>query len=296
MSYISSRHWAFVETFRGLKQSLGLFSLATLLASLALSVPLFISTIFYELAEPLRQLPTAVEITIFTDKNADTAKVTTQLEQFSKIDFVLLIPKSEALAKLNDHLGIKNTSKEHNPLPDILIATVSQTSSATEVQQLADAIEKIDGVDIIAYETDWRLKLDALSQTFKLGILCLGIVIATLVLLVVATAIRMTTLTIQPQMRALYLFGASPSFAIRPIAWRGTLLMLIASLGALGITQVGLQTLQHQVATLAQLYNVTLFLEMPAMKWCLSFIIGCSVIGYLVATLSAQDAWRKIQY
>lgn len=106
----------------------------------------------------------------------------------------------------------------------------------------------------------------------------------------------MTTLTIQPQMRALYLFGASPSFAIRPIAWRGTLLMLIASLGALGITQVGLQTLQHQVATLAQLYNVTLFLEMPAMKWCLSFIIGCSVIGYLVATLSAQDAWRKIQY
>ena len=63
------------------------------LASLALSVPLFISTIFYELAEPLRQLPTAVEITIFTDKNADTAKVTTQLEQFSKIDFVLLIRK-----------------------------------------------------------------------------------------------------------------------------------------------------------------------------------------------------------
>lgn len=296
MSYTSSRQWAFKETCRGLKQNWGLFSLATLLSSLALSVPLFISTIFYELAEPLRQLPTAIEITIFTEQNADISKVSAHLDSLSKIESVRLIPKSEALDKLNNHLGIKNTSQKHNPLPDILIATISQTCSANDAQKIVALIEKIDGVDVIAYEADWRLKLDTISQAFKLGILCLGIVITTLVLLVVATAIRMTTLTIQPQMRALYVFGASPSFAIRPIAWRGTILMFVASLGALGITQIEIQTLQPQITTLAQLYEVTLHLKMPAMKWCLCFIGCCSFIGYLMATLSGQDAWKKIQY
>ena len=60
MSFLSSRRWALSETFRGLFENKGLFALGTLLSALALSVPLFISTIFYELAEPLRQLPTSV--------------------------------------------------------------------------------------------------------------------------------------------------------------------------------------------------------------------------------------------
>ena len=66
MSYASSRAWALKETFRGFRQNFSLFSLATFLSALALSIPLFISTIFYELAEPIRQIPTSVEITVFT--------------------------------------------------------------------------------------------------------------------------------------------------------------------------------------------------------------------------------------
>ena len=82
---------------------------------------------------------------------------------------------------------------------------------------------------MLAYETDWREKLDALSNAARLGLLCLGIVVLTLVMLVVAASIRLTTLSVQPQMKALYLFGASPSFAMRPIAWRGFILMMSAS-------------------------------------------------------------------
>ena len=71
MSYASSRAWALKETFRGFRQNFSLFSLATFLSALALSIPLFISTIFYELAEPIRQIPTSVEITVFTKSGTD---------------------------------------------------------------------------------------------------------------------------------------------------------------------------------------------------------------------------------
>ena len=295
MSYASSRVWAIKETFRGLRQNFGLFSLAIFLSALALSIPLFISTLFYELAEPIRQIPTAVEITIFTKPGTNMEKLSKVVSEIETIEQVSLVPKDEAIRSLNEHLGLKDKTVKHNPLPDILIATVSSSVSSAGINATSNRIEKIDGVDMLAYETDWREKLDALSNAARLGMLCLGIIILTLVMLVVAASIRLTTLAVQPQMKALYIFGASPSFAMRPIAWRGFILMLSASLGALGITYAGLSTLSRPITEIADLYEVQLSLAMPAIDWCAGFVIICSLIGYIIALLSAQDAWRKVR-
>ena len=293
MSYASSRAWALKETFRGFRQNFSLFSLATFLSALALSIPLFISTIFYELAEPIRQIPTSVEITVFTKSGTDMEKLSKAVAEIETIERVSLVPKDEAIRSLNEHLGLKDKAVKHNPLPDILIATVSSSTSPAGVDAAAGRIEKIEGVDMLAYETDWREKLDALSNAARLGLLCLGIVVLTLVMLDVAASIRLTTLSVQPQMKALYLFGASPSFAMRPIAWRGFILMMSASLGAIAITYAGLAVLGHPIATVARLYEVELALALPPVDWCAGFVIICSLIGYIIALLSAQDAWRK---
>lgn len=146
---------------------------------------------------------------------------------------------------------------------------------------------------MLAYETDWREKLDALSNATRLGLLCLGIVVLTLVMLVVAASIRLTTLSVQPQMKALYLFGASPSFAMRPIAWRGFILMMSASLGAIAITYAGLAVLGHPIATVARLYEVELALALPPVDWCAGFVIICSLIGYITALLFGSGRLAK---
>ena len=83
------------------------------------------------------------------------------------------------------------------------------------------------------------------------------------------------------------------SFAMRPIAWRGFILMMSASLGAIAITYAGLAVLGHPIATVARLYEVELALALPPVDWCAGFVIICSLIGYIIALLSAQDAWRK---
>ena len=156
MSYASSRAWALKETFRGFRQNFSLFSLATFLSALALSIPLFISTIFYELAEPIRQIPTSVEITVFTKSGTDMEKLSKAVAEIETIERVSLVPKDEAIRSLNEHLGLKDKAVKHNPLPDILIATVSSSTSPAGVDAAAGRIEKIEGVDMLAYETDWR--------------------------------------------------------------------------------------------------------------------------------------------
>ena len=131
MSYASSRAWALKETFRGFRQNFSLFSLATFLSALALSIPLFISTIFYELAEPIRQIPTSVEITVFTKSGTDMEKLSKAVAEIETIERVSLVPKDEAIRSLNEHLGLKDKAVKHNPLPDILIATVSSSTSVS---------------------------------------------------------------------------------------------------------------------------------------------------------------------
>ena len=91
-------------------------------------------------------------------------KLSKAVAEIETIERVSLVPKDEAIRSLNEHLGLKDKAVKHNPLPDILIATVSSSTSPAGVDAAAGRIEKIEGVDMLAYETDWREKLDALSN------------------------------------------------------------------------------------------------------------------------------------
>lgn len=295
MSFLTSRRWAFQETCKGLWQDKGLFALATLLSALAISIPLFISSLFYEIADPMRQLPTAVEITIFTEQRAKAVTIADAVAKVPVIEQVRIISKDEAFRSLNDQLGLKNKTDARNPLPDLIIATANSNASPDAVGKAAAEIEKLSGVDMIAYETAWQEKFRAVSKAAQTGIIALGAIVLLLVIMVLAAAIRMMTFSALPQMRALYFFGASPSFAVRPWAWRGFILLCAASLGALGITSLCVQLLSPALADIAELYGITLMLSLPPADWCFGFVIICSLVGYIVAALAAQDSWRRAQ-
>ena len=66
MSFSSARFWALQQVFRGIKNAKGVFFLALMLASLSLTIPVFVASVLYSLSEPIRAIPVAPEITVFT--------------------------------------------------------------------------------------------------------------------------------------------------------------------------------------------------------------------------------------
>lgn len=295
MSFLSSRQWALQETFRGLSRDAGIFGFATLLSSLALAIPLFIATVFYGLSEPLRTLPTDVEITIFTSGTVKTETVAKALAPIKGVAQTDLITKDEAYASLNDALGVRPKKGAGNPLPDIIVARLLPSATSADAEAAAKAIEKVKGVDYVAYETSWHDKLRAVTDAAVVGLLCLGFVVLALVLLVLAASIRMTSQSAQNEMRALHLFGASPAFAIRPYAWRGVILMAAASVIAIGITELGILVFGSAVAEAAALYETAILLALPPAPWLAAFAAVCAAVGGIVAALAASDAWRRIR-
>ena len=124
MSFISSRQWAFRETVRGIFHNGGLFFFATLLSALALSIPLFITCVAYGLSEPLRTLPTSVEITVFATTDVNLGALEKSIAAVDRVAKTDIVQKDAALQALNESLGVRQQKNVRNPLPDIVIASL----------------------------------------------------------------------------------------------------------------------------------------------------------------------------
>ena len=81
MSFISSRIWACRQTARAIFQYKGLFLMALCLAGLALTIPFFLGTLALSLSNPIFDVPTRTEITIFAERSAGQASVEKLSEQ-----------------------------------------------------------------------------------------------------------------------------------------------------------------------------------------------------------------------
>lgn len=292
--FITSRRWAFEEMFRGLKRNAGANAFAVLLSALALTIPLWIALVFYGLSEPLRSLPTSVELTVFTKEGADAVKVANAVRAAPLVTSAQVIGKDEALKALNAQLGLPSQTAGGNPLPDIIVAVLDDRASADEIAAAAKRISALPGVDFAPYEASWHEKLRAVTQASWVGLACLGTVVALLVILVLESAVRMTTASARDEMCTLYLIGAAPGFAARPYAWRGMVLMGTAAAAALGLSAAGIKLLQPYLDRAAALYGGSVTLTLPTLELCLGFVAAAAVLGGLTSSLAALRAWRTI--
>ena len=142
MSMFTSTRWAARQTVRAIVEFKGLFLMALSLAGLALTIPFFLATLAWSLSSQVFNVPTQAEVTIFADRSAGEQSVKELAEAISAnsvISDVRIMPKEDALAMVNQSLGLKTEDQrtkekaKNNPLPDIIIATVASNVSSEEL-------------------------------------------------------------------------------------------------------------------------------------------------------------------
>lgn len=298
MSALTSRIWAFKQTIHAIVHHKGLFLMALALASLAMTIPFFLTSLTLSLSGQVFDVPTQTEVTIFAERSAGSQSVRAIADEVAKnsiISSVRIMNKKDALAMVNDSLGLKTEKNAANPLPDIIIATVATNVSSQELEQTVEEFRKLKAVDSVAYDDQWARYLGALNSAMTVTLVLLGSVVGLLVILVIFASVRLTTGAQRDEIRALYMFGATPSFIKRPYLWRGVLTLVLAGLISLGLTQLGLNLLQKPVADFLSLYGVTVALKMPAYDWNILYVAACGLIGWIVSSFAASDAIARAQ-
>lgn len=296
--FFNSRIWALTQTFRAIWRFKTLFTMAFCLAGLALTIPVFLSTLAWALSEPVVNVPIRTEITVFTERSAGpktVQSIAAEISAKSAIESIEIVPKSKALEMVNQSLGLKQGANKSNPLPDIVIATVAKNVTSQEIKNLAAALEAIPHVDTVAYDDQWAEYLSTLFRALSIIAGILGCVVVLLVLLVIFASVRLTTNAQREEIKALYLFGATNAFIKRPYVWRGFLTLAIAALVSLGVTMLGISLLAKPVADFASLYGVSVGLRMPGIDWCILYVAIAAMLGALAGSVAAGDAIKKIR-
>lgn len=299
MSFTSSRVWALQQVFRGIKNAKGVFFLALMLASLSLTIPVFVASVLYSLSEPIRAIPVAPEITVFTYQNLSKAQLDNLRERIGRHEHVMkitTIPKDEAFKSLNENLGIKqNQDNASNPLPDLIIVTLDTHMPAADIERTAKNIEKLKGVSLVAYDSTWLTKLDAISHAItNLGWIFVAITLS-LIVCVIAASVRLAADTQKTELNMLYLFGATPSFSIRPYAWRGFLTMGLAAVIAIGLSSFATGFLNEALLTVGEQYGTSIAITPLPWEFNAGFIAFCALLGSLIASIITQRAIAKIE-
>jgi cell division transport system permease protein len=279
-----------------LRRSPGGFLFNILVVAIALALPFAGVTLLDNVRPMSEQLSVDPEISVFLRQDtpreqAEAMAVSLRQLVRDKQAKIVFTPREKALDNLKSKNGLADvlTTLGENPLPDSYVLKLDAFRNAQgggDVDQLAEQIRALPGVDTVQVDSAWVKRLAALLNVLRLALLLLAVTLGTVVVAVVFNTIRLQVMTQRDEIMVSKLIGATDTFIHRPFYYTGALLGLCAGGVALGAVALALRPLNVAIAEFARLYASEFQLApLPplAMAGLLALSAGLGLIGALLS-------------
>ncbi|USX26089.1 permease-like cell division protein FtsX [Oxalobacteraceae bacterium OTU3CINTB1] len=299
MTYWFRQHrYALSAALVHLRRSPGSFLFNIIVVAIALALPFTGVTLLDNVRPMSEQLSVDPEISVFVkqDTPRDQAEaLAVQLRQTlpDKQAKIIFTSREKALEGMKEKSGLADvlTTLGENPLPDSYVLKLDAfrlAQSGGDVDQLAEQIRALPGVDTVQVDSAWVRRLAALLNILHLGLLLLAVTLGTVVVAVIFNTIRLQVMTQREEILVSKLIGATDSFIHRPFYYTGALLGLCAGGLALGAVALALRPLNVAIAEFARLY-ASEFQLTPLQPVMMAFLLALSAgLGLIAALLSVQ--------
>jgi cell division transport system permease protein len=281
-----------------IRKAPGSFLFNILVVAVALTLP-FVGVTLLENVRPMsEQLSVDPEISLFlkTDTPRDQAQaLAPKLRDIlqdgrAKLSFV---PREQALDNLKSTSGLTDVIETlgDNPLPDSYVMKLEGFASgaqAARVDEIADQMRQLPGVDTVQVDSAWVKRLAALLGVLRLALLLLAATLGVVVIAVVFNTIRLQVLTQRDEIAVSKLLGATDQFIHRPFYYTGALLGLGAGAVALGAVALALRPLNRAIAEFARLYASEFQLASLSPLGMAGLLAISAGLGLIGAMLSVQ--------
>ncbi|WP_332851322.1 permease-like cell division protein FtsX [Duganella sp. S19_KUP01_CR8] len=294
--WFRQHRYALAAALVHLRRSPGGFLFNILVVAIALALPFTGVTLLDNVRPMSEQLSVDPEISVFLKldtprEQAEALAVSLRQTVKDKQAKIIFTPREKALDQLKDKSGLADvlTTLGDNPLPDSYVLKLDAFRNAQaggDVDQLAEQIRALPGVDTVQVDSAWVKRLAALLNVLRLALLLLAATLGTVVIAVIFNTIRLQVLTQREEILVSKLIGATDSFIHRPFYYTGALLGLCAGGVALGAVSLALQPLNLAIAEFARLYASEFQLApLPplAMAGLLALSAGLGLVGALLS-------------
>jgi cell division transport system permease protein len=285
-----------------LRRAPGSFFFNILVVAIALALPFAGVTVLDNIRPMSQQLAVDPELSVFLKQDLPrehTEGMAGSLRAVAKDAKIVFVPREKALEELQEKNGVAGVIETlgDNPLPDSYIVRLNAFQSAAQgndVDDIADRIGAIPGVESVQVDSAWVKRLAALLGVLRVGLLLLAATLGTVVVAVVFNTIRLQVLTQREEILVSRLIGATDTYIQRPFYYTGALLGLCAGAVALGAVALSLRPLNAAIAEFARLYASEFQLaplEPLAMALLLALSAGLGLVG---AALSVRRQLARL--
>ena len=231
-----------------------------------------------------REISESTQMNVFLDLGVNDEEVS-KIKQRLSLNYVKevkLIDRDDALKSLreNNEIAAVLDNIDNNPLPHTLVVTVKE-GKLVELEALGKEAKTWEGVDQIAFDSDWARRVQSFIDLGKVVALSFGALFAVGIIANTYNLIRLQVLNRREEIEVAKLVGATNSFIRRPFLYFGALQGLFGGLLAAVIIEIASR---YSVSTLNELFSqVGITLQRPTIQELGVLIIISALLGIIGA-------------
>lgn len=239
------------------------------------------------------------ELSIFLDKEIKAEQVDflhSALKKNSLVKKIHFEPKLVAWEKLQAQLNLSSIEDgiSKNPLPDAFFISLN-TLETKKIDSFVTDLKAIEGIEEIVLDGGWVKKLRSILYLIKIGIVILGCLLITVLVVVITNTVRLQTLTYQNEIEVSRLIGATNAFIQRPFEYTGLIYGLGGGLVTLVILKIILVSFNLVADRVENLIGGNITLNTFSVEQSIFIIIIAMFAGWIASYIAAKQAIHKLE-
>lgn len=241
-----------------------------------------------------------VQLTIYLDPDISESGrsfIESKLRNSGKVSHVDLVTQEKALGDFRAQLAsyAPDLSQDEELLRMIpaslqvrLSQNISSASQSQVLEELAQDVRELEGVEEVSYGQDWVSKYSALVATMELAFKLLGVIVILAALFVISNAIRASIHNRHDEIVVLEMIGATSSMVRKPFLQEGAFLGFVSSAMSLAICFLMYIGIKHLIVTQLNFLQLTEHLQFLSPMFIVSFLVCGTLLGSLASYLCVR--------
>jgi cell division transport system permease protein len=222
---------------------------------------------------------------------ADRSTLKVRMESLYGVQQADFVPKDQALERLRTQMGRQTSildNLDSNPLPDAFeIQMIAASQSWDKVEQLAMALEELEGVSEVEYGQRWIKRIINIFNLFQLTGTVMGALFFMAAIFIVGNTVRLVLYSRREEVEIMRLVGATERFILAPFYFQSLIQAALGGIIGLAALFMMYMLIQSRISTdMATAFFQPRFLS----PLTLLGIVGCGMlVGWLGCHLSVKQ-------
>lgn len=184
---------------------------------------------------------------------ADRSTLKIRMENLYGVQQVDFIPKDLALSRLRTQMGRQTSILDNldgNPLPDAFeIQMIAASQSWDKVEQLAAALENLEGISEVEYGQRWIKRIINIFNLFQLTGYIMGALFFMAAIFIVGNTVRLVLYSRREEVQIMRLVGATERFILAPFYFQSLIQAALGGIIGLVALYIMYLLIQSRIAT-----------------------------------------------